>query len=93
MDAGLKQLINKADDVLASYDFGPAGISNPYAWRFEEPETLTKILYTCFEEDDPDVETEISFYVKFKEGDIEEAYALDVKTGERVGKRGDLNDY
>jgi len=88
----IKQLINKADDVLASYDFGPAGISNPYAWRFEEPETLTKILYICFEEDDPDVETEISFYVRFKEGEVEEAYAQDMRTGGMVGKRGDNHD-
>jgi dihydroxyacetone kinase DhaKLM complex PTS-EIIA-like component DhaM len=84
----IKQLVNKADDVLASYDFGSAGISNPYAWRFEEPETLTKILYICFEEDDPDVETEISFYVRFtKDGEVEEAYAQDMRTGDRIGRR------
>lgn len=79
-----------ADEEVAEYAFG-SGVTvvGQSSWDTNDLFDLTKIIYVKFDGDTEDDDSHrLSFHVRFNAlGDIEDAYALDMKTGGDVGDR------
>jgi len=76
-----------ADNVYQSYDFG-CMVTDSGAWDRTAPEDWTRIVYAEPGQDEEGEEPlRLSFHVRFKPGtaQLEEAYALDLRTGEHIG--------
>lgn len=77
-----------ADEAFASYDFGPdIEIVEQGNWDSSDVRDLTKVAYAKYSDDPADANShKISFHVRFTDdGDIEEAYALEMEHGSEIG--------
>lgn len=82
-----------ADEAFESYEFGEGvAVVERDNWDTNDPLDLTKIVYVRFDDDAEEADShKISFHVRFAEdGSVEDAYGLDMESGNDVGRRGDL---
>jgi hypothetical protein len=90
------ELEAKADDELTDYDFETEIMDMEHGSSWDDEKDgdevdLNKVLYVNWEDDpEPNTDsTKVSFHVRFsKEGKVTDVYALDVETGNEIGKRG-----
>lgn len=98
-DSEMTSRESKADDVFEKYklgnddmDDGNVTVNDHDRWNTDDPQDFTKIVYVSYHDDPSDADSsKISFHVRFDElGQVDEAYALDMESGNEIGWRGDL---
>jgi len=88
----------KADNAFESYLFGydttvdMVDIIDCVAWNKDDKNDFTKIVYASYKDDPENSDShKISFHVRFNDdGGVEDVYALEVKSGNNIGCRGDV---
>ncbi|WP_455233467.1 hypothetical protein [Geopseudomonas aromaticivorans] len=85
-----------AENAFANYQFGCI-VLEVNAWDTSEPEDWTRIIYVEPEDDAASEERDserLNFHVRFKPGtgELDGAYALDMRTGAEVGSMLDQDD-
>ena len=74
-----------AEEAYQDYDFGDLGVTDSEGWDTSDPLDYTRIVHLEAREDE-ECTYRVSFHVRFNEqGNVVEAYGLDMATGNYIG--------
>lgn len=79
-----------AEAEFIGYDFGEGvQVLDHNRWDTNDEADITKIAYLEYDDDAPDADShKATFHVRFRpDGSIDDVYALEVKSGNRIGQR------